>query len=43
MRTLLLTTAIALVVAQFASSVPDVGILVNSSRLLRPGRLHPPA
>ncbi|HET6780890.1 MAG TPA: cation-translocating P-type ATPase, partial [bacterium] len=24
-------------------SIPDAGILVNSSRLLRPGRLHPPA
>ncbi|MBI2248172.1 MAG: cadmium-translocating P-type ATPase [Armatimonadetes bacterium] len=29
--------------AAAAQSIPDVGILANSSRLLRPGRLHPPA
>lgn len=31
------------ILAAAAQSIPDVGILVNSSRLLRPGRLHPPA
>ena len=31
------------ILAAAVQSVPDVGILVNSSRLLRPGRLHPPS